>query len=699
MDLLTDPELIFGDEFCFPPIITYYPTAYAPTGASLPPELYEHQTILGWDDQGPHYSGQQAEGTSCMYYVVPDYGVEYGTAHSPHGPYLSDSGAIADGTFVGNQEYLANTAESTNYQPVPTSPFAFLPSVVDAAPASTSQTPASTSQTLANSVVESSVSGNPYIQSTSFSSEKFEDHMMLPNEQMHSSVSWQQQLAGRPNVPAELRHAQQASQHHLHGEVPPVKPPPQTNPSHNYHVPYIGADLCKMASSEKFQPRPKPRSYADGSSRSLSLLSRKNLCKTTKPVNPMPSEIVVTSYSSRLHIGDSQGKIIIRTDQYNRYDFQVVYPHAKFFVIKSYSEADVHKSIKYGVWSCSFSGNHKLDKAFRDAQEIAASRCMLCPVFLFFSVNASFHFCGVAEMVGPVDFQKHMDFWRNHKWVGSFPVRWHIIKNVPNHILRYILLRNNEDKPVTSSRNTQEIHYIPGTSMLKVFKDYRTRDCLLNQFMLYEEAEARGTQHMRSKLRCDAPHFIPASTYDHRACASQKPKAASVPMNRIAREAHHLTDKLHNVSLYSKQGSWEESRSPIGSNPKANAGKFTIHSGNQARESFVKAVTYQPQARQSALNREEQPFWKVEVVATEKKHLQTAANVSPEPPEGHPNEIKNEVLAQSSPGTPENAYEEQKVIRKHCSLAATSQIGEASSSCLGDVMTIGSVLVPIKMFN
>lgn len=61
-------------------------------------------------------------------------------------------------------------------------------------------------------------------------------------------------------------------------------------------------------------------------------------------------------------------------------------------------------------------------------------------------------------MVGPVDWLKDMDFWRKDKWIGSFPVKWHIIKDVCNSNLRGILLQNNEDKPVTSSRDTQEVN-------------------------------------------------------------------------------------------------------------------------------------------------------------------------------------------------------------------------------------------------
>ena len=72
-------------------------------------------------------------------------------------------------------------------------------------------------------------------------------------------------------------------------------------------------------------------------------------------------------------------------------------------------------------------------------------------------VNASAQFCGVAEMVGPVDFDKNVDFWQQDKWSGQFPVKWHIIKDVPNSQFRHIVLENNDNKPVTNSRDTQEV--------------------------------------------------------------------------------------------------------------------------------------------------------------------------------------------------------------------------------------------------
>lgn len=72
-------------------------------------------------------------------------------------------------------------------------------------------------------------------------------------------------------------------------------------------------------------------------------------------------------------------------------------------------------------------------------------------------VNASGQFCGVAQMVGPVNFEKDADYWQQDRWSGQFPVQWHIIKDVPNSRFRHILLKNNDNKPVTHSRDAQEV--------------------------------------------------------------------------------------------------------------------------------------------------------------------------------------------------------------------------------------------------
>ncbi|KAH0898205.1 hypothetical protein HID58_047773 [Brassica napus] len=146
---------------------------------------------------------------------------------------------------------------------------------------------------------------------------------------------------------------------------------------------------------------------------------------------------------------------VIKRDQYNLPSFQTKYEEAMFFVIKSYSEDDIHKSIKYNVWSSTLNGNKKLD----------------------------------TEMTGRVDYEKSMEFWQQDKWTGYFPVKWHIIKDVPNPQLRHVILENNENKPVTNSRDTQEVRLPQGNEVLDIFKNYAAKTSILDDFDFYENRE------------------------------------------------------------------------------------------------------------------------------------------------------------------------------------------------------------------
>lgn len=63
-----------------------------------------------------------------------------------------------------------------------------------------------------------------------------------------------------------------------------------------------------------------------------------------------------------------------------------------------------------------------MDKAFKEFDGRG-------PVYLFFSVNASGHFCGVAEMLTPLDYSVSSNVWaQNDKWKGVMKLRWIYIK-------------------------------------------------------------------------------------------------------------------------------------------------------------------------------------------------------------------------------------------------------------------------------
>lgn len=86
---------------------------------------------------------------------------------------------------------------------------------------------------------------------------------------------------------------------------------------------------------------------------------------------------------SSASIKDVESTSRFHVQHFNSADFTTDYERAKFFVIKSFSEDNIHKSIKYNVWASTPLGNRKLDAAYHEAKGMEGT----CPLFLFFSVR------------------------------------------------------------------------------------------------------------------------------------------------------------------------------------------------------------------------------------------------------------------------------------------------------------------------
>lgn len=168
---------------------------------------------------------------------------------------------------------------------------------------------------------------------------------------------------------------------------------------------------------------------------------------------------------------------------YNPKGFDCEPENARYFIIKSYSEDDIHRSIKYSIWCSTNHGNKRLDEAYRQQQAKNGQ------LFLFFSVNGSGHFCGMAQMTSAVDFDSSSGVWAQSKWQGEFSVKWIYVKDVPNSALRHITLENNEDKPVTNSRDTQEVPSEKGKLVLKIIHQFSHTTSLFDDFLHYERRQ------------------------------------------------------------------------------------------------------------------------------------------------------------------------------------------------------------------
>ena len=170
--------------------------------------------------------------------------------------------------------------------------------------------------------------------------------------------------------------------------------------------------------------------------------------------------------------------------------------NSKFFVIKSFSEEDVHKSIKYGVWSSSKNGNLTLSNAFQMTKEKNGN------VYLFFSCNGSGRYVGVARMKTSCDENRTFEFWtQDGKWTGLFDVEWLFIKDVPFKEFKEIIItmKDGEIKPISNARDTQEIPFEQAKIMLEKISNYQNSNTILEHFEFYDMRQENYEKNMQAK--------------------------------------------------------------------------------------------------------------------------------------------------------------------------------------------------------
>ncbi|KAL5979355.1 YTH domain-containing protein [Asimina triloba] len=433
----------------------------------------------------------RADNGSLLYHVPG-----YQPGSHPCGPYTSGALVGVDGQYLGQQLYLPNPVFS---QPLP-SPW-YLPSPV---PYGSEAAPAYLWDPYMS--VDGGFGGVPT--ATGPKCNSMQSQTMVPSKPTAPLKSSTPETKGSlpvlnasPNPVLHgqsLKPAKKASQNGFQAPALLAKsyiPIPKfpSYPTHGkgdvlyYTNSPIGTKANERGNNEKLKTRIKANGMNDFE---LQLLNEQNRGPRTNGTrNTWAVETVQSGSPGAEGKENSSHSTVIRRDQCNLPDFPTKYEHALFYVIKSYSEDDIHKSIKYNVWSSTSSGNKRLDSGYKEAQERMGEKGCKCPVFLFFSVNASGQFCGVAEMIGHVDFDKNMDFWQQDKWNGFFPVKWHIIKDIPNPQFRHVILENNENKPVTNSRDTQEVKFPQGSEMLNIFKSYTAKTSILDDFGFYESRQ------------------------------------------------------------------------------------------------------------------------------------------------------------------------------------------------------------------
>ena len=223
-----------------------------------------------------------------------------------------------------------------------------------------------------------------------------------------------------------------------------------------------------------------------------------------------PNQYVMAPYAQSPYYNNPyfQQQILYRTEMYicskyrhlidinqrNAKLIESINANSKFFVIKSFSEEDVHKSIKYNVWSSSKDGNLTLSNAFRITEENKGN------VYLFFSCNGSGRYQGVARMKTPCDETKTFGLWtQDGKWPGLFDVEWLFIKDVPFKEFKNIIItmKDGEMKPISNSRDTQEIPYEQAKIMIQKIAEYQNTNTILEHFEFYDMRQDNYERNMQ----------------------------------------------------------------------------------------------------------------------------------------------------------------------------------------------------------
>lgn len=108
-------------------------------------------------------------------------------------------------------------------------------------------------------------------------------------------------------------------------------------------------------------------------------------------------------------------------------------------------------------------------------------------------------------MMTPVDYNSTSSVWSQDKWRGKFKVKWIYVKDVPNTKLRHITLENNENKPVTNSRDTQEVPHAKGIEVLQILHSYKHKTSIFDDFNHYEKKQEEEMSSKKSIGGYDGP--------------------------------------------------------------------------------------------------------------------------------------------------------------------------------------------------
>lgn len=158
------------------------------------------------------------------------------------------------------------------------------------------------------------------------------------------------------------------------------------------------------------------------------------------------------------------------------------YEDAYFFVMRSSAYDDIHKAMKYGIWTSTPENIKLLSDTYKKAMSEKRK------VVLFFRVVSDNVFNGAAELTSDYIEEQQFDLWWNKiKWKGIFNLHWIYVKNIE---LNY-LSQMEGDKKIYELIDGSSLSSDNGLLILGLFQhyDYKYQSSIFNFFSLFDQRE------------------------------------------------------------------------------------------------------------------------------------------------------------------------------------------------------------------
>ncbi|CAK61928.1 unnamed protein product (macronuclear) [Paramecium tetraurelia] len=171
----------------------------------------------------------------------------------------------------------------------------------------------------------------------------------------------------------------------------------------------------------------------------------------------------------------------------------------KFFIIRTQGEDNVHRAMKYGIWTSSSRKNERLHEAFTNKKQ---------EVYLFFTEINSMCFSGMAKLTSAFNPKFHFKFWLiENKWFGTFSIEWLYIKDLSFKLFENIKqiqkLEGSEEtlKSVYDLIDCTELSNENGIKMTKIFQNEVSNKSLFEEFPQLDKLEFENREERTNNQR------------------------------------------------------------------------------------------------------------------------------------------------------------------------------------------------------